>query len=105
MPSPGSLGTPRRRKGSTRFGDQTGFIDALHRNRWNYKALADQLGVTYRQLYNTERGIVPPSLYLREALPAILSTPLRSLFSEAALAAQFKERHGRKDSERGGAAR
>ena len=74
-------------KNNSRFGLQRGLRDAMERERWTCKLLADQLDVPYFALYAVIIGRSAPSAQMREELPAILHQPARALFTPSALAA------------------
>lgn len=74
-------------KDHSRFGLQRGLRDAMERERWTCKLLADRLDVPYFALYAVIIGRSAPSVQMREELPAILHRPARALFSARALAA------------------
>jgi hypothetical protein len=74
-------------KNNSRFGLQSGLRDAMERERWTCKLLADQLDVPYFALYAVIIGRSAPSAQMREELPAILHQPARALFTPRVLAA------------------
>jgi hypothetical protein len=74
-------------KNNSRFGLQSGLRNAMERERWTCKRLADRLDVPYFALYAVIIGRSAPSAQMREELPAILHKPARSLFTPRALAA------------------
>lgn len=72
--------------------------DVMKRERWQVKALADEVGVSYMHLYNVVRGVTAPSPQLREQLPQILGVPLSELFTGAALATEYNPQFTSRDS-------
>ena len=73
-----------------RFGDQP-LIHLMHRHRYSYTLLADQIAVSRAQLVYAARGISAPSPELRTKLSNFFGVPPGELFTPAALAAKYNE--------------
>jgi transcriptional regulator with XRE-family HTH domain len=73
-----------------KFGDQP-LIHLMHRHRYSYTLLADQIGVSRAQLVYAARGISAPSPELRSKLSNFFGVTPGELFTPAALAAKYNE--------------
>ncbi|MDJ0396780.1 hypothetical protein QMK17_26190 [Rhodococcus sp. G-MC3] len=81
----------------SRYGEQP-LARILREQRWTFTLMADELGVSRRQVGNAAKGWSRPIPALREQLPIILGVPLEELFTPSALepfAAQPEHRRKR----------
>jgi hypothetical protein len=79
---------------NTRFGEQP-IRGILRRRHWNLRLIAYETGVGYSHLINSVNGVTRPSPDLQQKLSKFLDLPVEKLFTQEALAVEYREGQAR----------